>query len=182
MKTYQKILFPLIVAVQIGVLGFMIAKQEMLLAHGTKVLLKCQPIDPRSLFSGDYVILNYEISFIGEDIIAKSGIKNSGDLERKEIFVALKLKPDGKYHETAEISENISELKKRYPLVIRGRVEYASNTLQVRYGVESYFVPQKEGKVIEENLKNVSVEVSISESGESAISRLFIADKEIKFY
>ena len=48
--------------------------------------------------------------------------------------------------------------------------------------MESYFVPQKEGKVIEESLNNVSVEVSISESGESAISKLFIADKEMKFY
>jgi uncharacterized membrane-anchored protein len=182
MKPYQKILFPVIVAAQIAVLGFMITKQELLLTRGTKVLLKCQPIDPRSLFSGDYVILNYEISQIGEEIISKSGIKNSNELERKDIFVALKPKSDAKYHEAAAVSENIGELKKRYPLIIRGRVEYASNTLQVRYGVESYFVPQKEGKVIEESLKDVSVEVSISESGESAISRLFIADKEMKFY
>jgi uncharacterized membrane-anchored protein len=182
MKLYQKILFPVIVAAQIAVLGFMITKQELLLARGTKVMLKCQPIDPRSLFSGDYVVLNYEISLIGEDIVSKSGIKNSGNPEKKDIFVALKLKPDGKYHGVAEISENIDELKKRYPLIIKGRVEYAGSTLQIRYGVENYFVPQKEGKIIEESLKDVSVEVSISENGESAISRLFIADKEIKFY
>jgi uncharacterized membrane-anchored protein len=182
MKPYQKILFPVIVAAQIAVLGFMIANQELLLARGTRVLLKCQPIDPRSLFSGDYVILNYEISVIGEDIISKSGIKDKDKLEKKEIFVALKSKPDGKYYGAAEISESIDELKKRYPIIIRGRVEYASNTLQVKYGVESYFVPQKEGKIIEESLKDVSVEVSVSKSGESAISKLFIAGKEVKFY
>ena len=96
--------------------------------------------------------------------------------------MALKIKPDNKFHEAAEISEDISELKKRYPLIIKGWVEYVSNTLQVRYGVESYFVPQKEGRIIESNLKNVSVEVSVSESGESAISRLFVGDKEVKFY
>ncbi len=182
MKTYQKILFPLIVAAQLAVLGFMISKQEILLAHGNKVLLKCQPIDPRSLFSGDYVILNYDISMITEDIITKSNIKNTGILEKKEIFVALKTRPDSRFYTAAAVSENIDELKKIYPLVIKGRVENAGNTLQVKYGVESYFVPQKEGKIIEENLKNVSVEVSISENGESAISKLFIADKEVKFY
>lgn len=182
MKTYQKILFPVLVAAQIAVLGFMITKQELLLARGTKVLLKCQPIDPRSLFSGDYVILNYEISVIGEDIIAKSGIKDTDRLERKDIYVALKPKPDGKYYTAAAVSENSVELKKTYPLFIKGRVEYASNTLQIKYGVESYFVPQKEGKIIEESLKDVSVEVSISESGESAISKLFIEGKEVKFY
>jgi len=182
MKPYQKILFPIIVAAQIAVLGFMITKQEMLLARGTKVLLKCQPIDPRSLFSGDYVILNYEISVIGEDIILKSGIKDPDLLEKKEIYVALKLKPDGKFYSAAAVSENIEELNKLYPLVIRGRVEYASSTLQIKYGVESYFVPQNEGKIIEGSLKDVSVEVSVSKNGESAISKLFIGDKEVKFY
>jgi len=182
MKPYQKILFPVIVALQIAVLGFMITRQEMLLARGTKVLLRCQPIDPRSLFSGDYVILNYEISIISEEIIAGSGIKNTGNLEKKEIYVALKPKAEGKYYMAAAISENRDELKKLYPLIIKGRVEYASNTLQVRYGVESYFVPQREGKIIEESLKNVSVEVSVSENGDSAISKLFIDGKEVKFY
>jgi len=182
MKPYQKILFPVIVALQIAVLGFMITKQEMLLARGTKILLTCQPIDPRSLFSGDYVILNYEISIINEEIIARSGVKNTGSLEKKEIYVALKPKAEGKFYTAAAISENRDELKKLYPLIIRGRVEYASNTLQIRYGVESYFVPQREGKIIEESLKNVSVEVSVSENGESAISKLFIDDKEVKFY
>lgn len=182
MKRYQKIAFPIIVALQIAVLGFMITKQELLLARGTKVLLKCQPIDPRSLFSGDYVILNYEISTIDNDIISKSGIKDPYEFEKKDIYVALQQKADGKYYTAVAISEKIEELKKLNSLIIKGRVEYASDTLQVRYGVESYFVPQNEGKIIEKSLSNVSVEVSISESGESAISKLFIDDKEVKFY
>ena len=182
MKPYQKILFPVIVAAQIAVLGFMITKQEIILARGTKVLLKCQPIDPRSLFSGDYVILNYEISQIGEDIISKSGIKDLQHLKKREIFVALKLRPDDKHYGAAAVSENMDDLKKLYPVVIRGRIEFTDNTLHIKYGVESYFVPQKEGKIIEESLKDVSAEVSISDSGGSAISKLFIAGKEVRFY
>lgn len=182
MKRYQKILFPVIVAAQLSVLAFMIVNQELLLARGTKVMLQCRPIDPRSLFSGDYVILNYKISEINETIVSQSGIKETERLEKKNIYVALKPDPGGKYYTAAAISENINELKQRYKIIIRGRVEYAGRTLNVHYGVESYFVPQREGKIIEENLKDVSVEVSVSERGDSAISKLFIADKEVKFY
>ncbi len=182
MKIYQKILFPVIVAAQVLVLAVMIISQELLLAHGTKVLLRCRPIDPRSLFSGDYVSLSYMISEIDREIIAQSGIKDTEMLEKRYIYVALRPESGGRYHTAAAVSESLDELKKKHSIIIRGRVEYAGSTLDVRYGVESYFVPQHEGKIIEENLKDVAVEVSVSKTGESAISRLFIADKEIKFY
>ena len=183
MKTYQKILFPIVVAAQLFVLVFMIAKQELLLANGAKVLLKCEPIDPRSLFSGDYVDLNYEISSIGENIISKSKINDIYALEGKKIYVALKKKPNDMHHNIAAISDNLEELKLIYSTIIRGRVEYAGSTqIRVKYGVETYFVPQREGKKIEDNIGNTSVEVSIADNGDSAISKLFVDGQEVKFY
>ena len=194
MKPYQKILFPIVVAAQLFVLVFMIAKQELLLANGSKVLLKCEPIDPRSLFSGDYVILNYEISRIGSDITSKSDIRGIYELEGKDIYVALKLKANDMYYHVAAISDNFDELKQNYSIIIRGRVEEAIISeiegngggvefqLRVKYGVESYFVPQGEGKKIEDRLSSVSIEVSISDNGDSAISKLFIENQEVKFY
>ena len=186
MKRYQKILFPVIVALQLCVLFFMITKQELLLANGTKVLLKCEPIDPRSLFSGDYVILNYEISRIGYDIILKSDLKDIEKinyLERKDIYVALILQTNDMHHKIAAISDSIDKLKQNYSTIIKGRVYYAGyDELRVRYGVESYFVPQREGKKIEENMRNASVEVSVSDNGDSVISKLFIDGEEVKFY
>ena len=182
MKLYQKILFPIIVAAQLFVLVFMIAKQELLLANGAKVLLKCEPIDPRSLFSGDYVILNYNISTIDWDIISKSNLSIDG-LEGKDIYVALKLRPNDMHYHIAAISDNLDELKQDHSTIIRGRVEgIGSNGLRVRYGVENYFVPQREGKKIENRLSSVSIEVSISDNGDSAISKLFIENQEVKFY
>ena len=183
MKQYQKILFPVIVALQLCVLVSMITKQELLLANGTKVLLKCEPVDPRSLFSGDYVILNYEISTIGYDIISRSDLKDINDLERKDIYVALMIKTNDMHYKIAAISDSFDKLKQDDAIIIRGRVVSAnSNRLRVRYGVESYFVPQNEGKKIEENLNNTSVEVSVSDNGDSVISKLFIGNQEVKFY
>ncbi|MCL2154428.1 MAG: GDYXXLXY domain-containing protein [Leptospirales bacterium] len=193
MKPYQKILFPIIVAAQLFVLVFMIAKQELLLANGAKVLLKCEPIDPRSLFSGDYVILNYEISRIGGDITSKSNIRDLYNFEGKDIYVALRLKPNDMHYHVAAISDNLNELKQNHSIIIRGRVEETiikeiewtggeELQLRVKYGVESYFVPQGEGKKIENRLSSVSIEVSISDNGDSAISKLFIENQEVRFY
>ncbi|MCL2156281.1 MAG: GDYXXLXY domain-containing protein [Leptospirales bacterium] len=193
MKPYQKILFPIIVAAQLFVLVFMIAKQELLLANGAKVLLKCEPVDPHSLFSGDYVILNYDISRIGWDIISKSnleGVYSIDDdiyslysLEGKDIYVALKLRPNDMHYHIAAISDNLDELKQNHSTIIRGRIEeIGSNGMRVKYGVESYYVPQGEGKKIENRLSSVSIEVSISDNGDSAISKLFIENQEVKFY
>ena len=62
----RPILFILIVAAQVGVLGLMIFERQQLKEHGSLIRLECEPIDPRSLISGDYVILNYKISRFDE--------------------------------------------------------------------------------------------------------------------
>jgi len=180
MKKYQKILLPLLAAAQIMVLVFMIAEQENIIKSGEKVILKCEPVDPRSLFSGDYVILNYTISSIDPKSVKVYG---EGDYKKHDyIYVALKKNSKTGLHDAAAVSGNILELKKDFPTVIKGRVRNSWNLINIKYGVESYFVPQGKGLVIEKDLENVTVEVSVTEKGESAITRLFISGKEVKFY
>jgi hypothetical protein len=52
----------LLALVQTGFLGWMIVGRAAVLRDGREVLLKVEPVDPRDLLRGDYVILNYEIS------------------------------------------------------------------------------------------------------------------------
>ena len=47
---------------QAAVLGWMIWERTSLLSNGREVVLEVIPVDPRSLFRGDYVILGYDIS------------------------------------------------------------------------------------------------------------------------
>ena len=176
----KRILFIIIILFQLGVLGFMIAKQELILQKGTKVLLKCRPVDPRSLFSGDYVILNYEISTIDQPLF-DSIDRNIKGRNPDEIFVALKKNSNNDFWSVASASKDFRKLKSQYPVVIRGTAEYWFGS-RITYGVENYFVPQNQGLKIEKNLSDVSVEVAVSEKGESAISKLFIDGKEVKFY
>lgn len=179
MNNYRKILMPVIVLLQVAVLVFMAAKQEYILASGEKVLLKCRPIDPRSLFSGDYVILTYEITRIDLDSIpVKPGEDRSFD-NNEEIFVALEKPKGGKYWDAVAASRDIAWLKSGHRIVIAGRIDQYYN---IKYGLEDYFVPQHEGREIEQELENVHVEVSVMPDGSSAISRLFLEGKEVRFY
>lgn len=180
MNNYRKILMPAIVLLQVAVLVFMAAKQEYILAAGEKVLLKCEPVDPRSLFSGDYVILNYaDLSRIDMKTIK---MKDERDMITKNsdmIYLALERPAHEKFWKPVAASHDREWLKKNYKTVILGRIDTFDN---IRFGLEDYFVPQNEGKIIEEDLDRVSVEVSLLSDGSSAISKLFLDGKEVRFY
>lgn len=179
MNSYRKILMPVIVILQVAVLVFMAAKQEYILAAGEKILLKCQPVDPRSLFSGDYIILNYEITRIDlETITVKNGEKRSVDID-ETIYIALDKSKADKYWRAVAASRDLDWLKSIHKTVIKGRIGQRYN---IKFGLEDYFVPQNQGREIERNLDSVHVEVSVMPDGSSALSKLFLNNKEVRFY
>lgn len=183
MNKYRKIFLPVIVLLQLAILGSMIAKQEYILKSGSNVLLLCEPIDPRSLFSGDYVKLNYQISRITD----LSGIKlkpgeNVSSVKEGMIYLALDKLPDDRFWKASAISTDIEWLRRDFKTIIRGRVSPGGIASGIKFGLEDYFVPQNEGRIIENDLNRVSVEVSVLPDGSSAISRLFINEKEVRFY
>ena len=57
-----RLAFLVIVAAQVFLLLGLIGDREYTLRRGTEVVLETVPIDPRSLFQGDYAILDYKIS------------------------------------------------------------------------------------------------------------------------
>lgn len=61
----KKIKFYLIIALQIGLLLAMVGRSQFTLLTGDKVLLEVVPVDPRDIFAGEYVRLNYKISDMG---------------------------------------------------------------------------------------------------------------------
>lgn len=194
MKLWQKIGFVVLVALQLAVLGFMIWRQQLLLQKGTPVMLACAPVDPRSLFSGDYVILNYKISnFHGWAKTWDWGQLNprQENFRRYDtIYVALAPETTSKFWRPVEVAHDRKTLEGKGPVIIRGRVMHAMHAgpITVRYGVEEYFVPQFEGRTIEDAMRRrsngeaaVSAEVVVAASGESALRRLFIEDQEVQF-
>lgn len=211
MRKYNKGLFFLIVFLQILALFVMIAKREHLLRSGMSVKLKCEPIDPRSLLSGDFVNLNYNISRIQRAEVKSFATK---DYFRRHdtVYVALVNKDKKDFWDAVAYSDEYSTLTNISKYIIKGKLEntawevnveeiqYIHNKnyksqknvyvkrihmpMRLTYGIEQYFVPQREGRKLERNISNaeVSVEVAITRSGQSALKKLFINNKEIKFH
>lgn len=178
----KPILFIVIVLLQLGFLGLMIFDREQLKNNGTLIRLKCEPVDPRSLISGDYVILSYEISNFERDEV-ENLVKGPNDFDRgKLVWVALEKDAESEFWKPSAIANDREHLKGE-TLVLRGRTRGNwGSRLNVAYGLEQYFVPQYQGKDIENNLAETSVEVAVDDSGQSAVIRLFLEGEEVKFH
>jgi len=184
----RRLAFVAIVVLQILVLAAMIARRVHLLQTGQRVRIQCEPIDPRSILSGDYVVLDFAISrFSRPEVQRLVGVEGELRFRRHErVYVALEPVQDAPIRQAAAISRDLKRLRQRYQVVLRGTVRDDfdirwSPRLRVRYGVEQYFVPQHEGRRIERQMRQTSVEVAVAPSGESAVRRLFIGGQELTF-
>ena len=172
--------------VLIGALAMVVESRARILRSGTEVRLRTVPVDPRDLFRGDYVVLNYAISTVS-DVKSERAIRR-GDT----IYVTLARDPDG-FARASAASMNRPAVNGS-DVVIAGRVVSTSvcgvneagdfdcstgrNRLRVAYGLESYFVPQGSGKAIETTDKaRIEIVAAVSASGEAAIKRLLIDGK-----
>ncbi|PKM47314.1 MAG: hypothetical protein CVV03_04110 [Firmicutes bacterium HGW-Firmicutes-8] len=172
----RRLWFTLAVVLQIIILVVMIGMKWSTLTYGTKILLKTKPVDPWDFFRGDYVVLNYEIS----DLDLKKVPADNNDFKRNETVYVM-LKQEGRYWAARSVSHKPPADES---LAIKGVVIYYSDyekILHLKYGIESYFVPQHQGRTIENARAALEAEVSVDRRGNSALARLFIEGREVKF-
>ena len=196
----------LVAGIQTAVLGYMVGERITVLKTGKEIVLPVVPVDPRSLFRGDYVILSYDISRIPGELVRE-------DLARgDELFVTIERLPDEKYKATA--------VSKRHPgkvstdqVVLQGWLHYAPvnasfdnprsptgqstaiahpdprpvvvsrppSYIHVRYGLESYFVQEGTGTKLEYiaiDAKLAAI-VAVDRNGKSAIKGLVLDGKRV---
>ena len=161
----KKKLFLAIAVFWVVILFGFIAFKEFTLQTGEEVILKTRPIDPRDLFRGDYVILNYVIG----------GVDVSDFEEGDTVYVGLKVDENG-YGESTGVYKSPPE-----GLFIKGTVKKGLfGGSNIEYGIESYFVPEGEGKSIERN-RNLEGKVVIDKSGNAVLKAVLIDGKEVTF-
>ena len=190
MKRWKLIAYILLVLAQGAALAQIVHERETLLSDGTPVRLQVVPVDPRSLLSGDYVILNFKINFFPGDTLRDM----APELEVRSgqaVFVALEPRQSatlseaaGTYFAVAVAARQADLGEARY--VIRGQAlnDYGKSDdygLNLSYGIENYFVPQFAGLVIEESLARTEAEVMLGPQGDAALKRLFIDGEEVVF-
>lgn len=169
----KKIYFVLIGILWLAMIAGIIAAKEVNLRSGVEVLLETEPVDPRDLFRGDYVVLSYDISNVTED---EYHYYYEGLSRGDDIYLALQ--KIGKYWEEDYLTTYEPTSESYY---IKGKVTYAdSDSVRVDYGIESYFVPEGEGRVIERTSSDVDVLVSLKK-GKGIIKEIYIDDEPLTF-
>jgi uncharacterized membrane-anchored protein len=180
----------LLAVAQVAALVAMIADKQWTLNTGTPVVLQTVPVDPRSLFMGDYARLAYSISQLRLD--GETALGGDKDFKRHDtVWVALKPDPDGAkaisvHHQHSAIPPGM--------LALKGEVQYFNEnewdrtinksvkkrTLNVRYGIEQYYVPEGTGRQIErpQGGEKVSILVAIDARGKAGILAVLLNGRE----
>ncbi len=186
--------FPLILrlmvlfVLQAGILGWMIWDRAQILENGQTVRLAVEPVDPRDIFRGYYVTLNYEISQI-----SPSELDSEEQFEKHDIaYVTLAEGEDDNWHPIA--ISHTQPTSGSGETVIAGRVRHLTSPrritssdgevvcssrcqrLTIRYGIEQYFAQQDAAQKIETAQRGNDVEIlaAIEPSGTAAIKGIIV--------
>jgi uncharacterized membrane-anchored protein len=174
----KAVLFGAAILLQCALLVLMVADRMQILHEGREITLQTRPVDPRDFLRGDYVVLGYDISQLPAGALA-----GQPSAERNPVvFVKLAPNADGVYE---AVSVHAAPVAVTAPeILIRGRVSYSCGStsrtfcdrLTIRYGLENYFVPEGEGKKLEQarNQQKLRVVAAVLPSGRAAIKRLLL--------
>lgn len=138
--------------------------------YGKAIVLETQPIDPRSLFRGNFVRLNFEINSITDDNpVLKTTIKKGA-----AAYVQLS-EDQGIWHPTG-----ISADKPDSGDFIRGRVRHINgNKYDFEYGIEAFFMPKDKALDLQNRVRSYAqFDVYIAPSGKSRVNSVRCVDEE----
>lgn len=157
------------------IIGGLVGYKEYTLFTGQEVLLRTVPVDPRDLFRGDYVILRYEISTLDPEVMK---LGNPPGWVGSKVYVTLEVE-DG-YGRATRLWPTVM---KPDGLFIHGKVKSASDSeMHIEYGIESFFVPEGEGKLIERQRQSgLDVRVVIDKYGTAVIKSLVVEGEDLPF-
>ncbi|MFC5386002.1 GDYXXLXY domain-containing protein [Aquamicrobium segne] len=181
MRSGQKLVWAalFLALLQAGFLGWMIVSRAAVLRDGREVVLKVEPIDPRDLLRGDYVILNYDISWIPLAMIVDQDELRSRMDGPGKMTVRLGQNADGYWQaKNAWIGNAPSSAPGKDEVDIVGRFSALnrlySREVRVTYGIERYYLPEGEGRAIERDMRirDFSVRVAVAASGQAQIKAL----------
>jgi uncharacterized membrane-anchored protein len=166
-------LLVLVLVLQAAWLLGMVATQEYALARGKAVLLKTQPVDPRDLLSGDYLMLRYKISDVPTNLLSPP-MKRELPYGTK-IFVAFAPGTNQFYVATRAGTNEFAAAADEVLLQgeIANRWWNTTNSVHVEYGIERYYVAEGTG-----NLRGkLTARAVVPASGHARLQQVFLDGK-----
>ncbi|SOC38266.1 uncharacterized membrane-anchored protein [Rhizobium subbaraonis] len=165
--------------IQTAVLGYMVESRATILRNGVEVRLKTVPVDPRDLMRGDYVTLSYPMSRIDGALVEGEVPKVSG---RHLLFVRLAPGPDGLWDAREASFEALPAVSGT--VVVRtlpfefyaGSDGAVGDFISVTYGIERFYVPEGEGRVLEtaRNAQALEVVARVSPQGQMQVRQILL--------
>jgi uncharacterized membrane-anchored protein len=144
-------LFRIAVALQVALLGWMVAASERTLSRGTLVVLKVRPVDPIDYMTGRFVRVRPEIATLDlavVPLVGEPGESSNGVLPGDSPYAGLlndpvlvELRPAGGLWIATRVVWAGGAVAPHAPY-LRGRVESVhENHLDVDYGLERFDIP-----------------------------------------
>ncbi|MCA0991937.1 GDYXXLXY domain-containing protein [Guptibacillus hwajinpoensis] len=151
----------LVVILMVSFVAYNGIKNEVALQSGKEIRLALTPVDPRSMLQGDYVTLRYDISTLpgATNLPANKKIKVIlSPTSEKTYEYGGYYKIEGNWNKPYEPSDK--------DVVVNG-ITYSDHDVQ--YGIESFFIPEGEGQVVED--KTMAI-IKVSENGNALLLEL----------
>ncbi|WP_299792487.1 GDYXXLXY domain-containing protein [uncultured Shewanella sp.] len=124
---------------------------------GEAIVLKTEPVDPRSLFRGNFVRLNYEIN----RVTVEGGGK---DYKEGEVIFVTLIEKQGIWQ-----AETIDIKRPEHGSYIRGRIRSIdSGSVRVEYGIEAFFMPKEKALKVQDEMRgHALVRVYVAPDGKA---------------
>lgn len=189
LKSSTTVMLLAVALLQSAVLVWMTWERISLLRTGRPILLDAEPVDPRDLFRGDYVVLSYPVGRLKTEEVSGDDVFERHD----RVYVSLRKGASGTW-QAAAINRELPGTSPDDLVFLRGTVtsvidrqesgtdticDQACAEVYVRYGIESYFVPEGEGRKLEEmrDKRRLQIAARVADDGEAAIAGLAIDGK-----
>jgi uncharacterized membrane-anchored protein len=171
------ILLAIVALAQTGVLAGMVIDRVRLLKTGREITLPIVPVDPRDLFRGEFVRLGYEVGRVPPRLL-----EGPPPRQNAAFYVVLEKKADGTWA-PVKIARAMPQETSPDRIVLKARTLHGwridptrSELVTVRYGIESYFVPEGQGRRLEDlaREKRMAALIAADARGNAAIKGLII--------
>ncbi len=168
--------FILAVLLQAVIIAAVPAKQIHARVTGKLITIKTAPVDPYDFLSGYHVVLSYEISRPeGFDSQRRRRMRRNVD-----VYVVLKEGEDGVWS-AGSMHDQWPEEVAEGCIVIKGKRTYRG----INYGIESYFIPEENRSVIENDLRKnrrqAKAQIKVDKFGNAALVRLIVDDRVYEY-
>lgn len=170
----------LVTLVQTAALFKIVYDKDRLIKTGREITMPVKPLDPRDIFRGDYVTLGYDISTLST---AQMPI---GSVDKFPIgsaaYVTVAPNPAGGWAVTS-VSPEFPKAASPADVVLKARVDHiwpgqtaSDSTISLRYGIETYFVPEGTGRALESKVREHKIDaiVAVGSDGRAMLKGLVI--------